>query len=123
MSERLIFGLLIIVGYFLVGAFGGLSTLNEQQHGTIRDVMLTVGPILGMIAQSIWKNDKVETQRSDTINALANRSQPIPVSGPMTFEARATYEATQSNTPEPLPLDDGGAPVGGASWRASKTQK
>lgn len=124
MSERVLFGLLIIVGYFLIGGLGGLANLNDDQRSTIRDILLTVGPILGMIAQSIWKTDRNDDKRMETLNVLANR---VPHAGmisggsyyekPLTGADAAGDSVVDSNGVE---LADGGAPVA-PSWRRPTT--
>ena len=82
LSERMVFGVLLIVGFISLVAFGmlwpGLDT-EQRQYG--RDGLLVLGPVVGIIAQAIWKTDKVDKQSAQTVGDLAqavNTAMTLP---------------------------------------------
>lgn len=84
LSERMIFGLLIIVGYFTMGALAILVPgLAAEQRAIARDVLLAVGPLIGMIVQSIWKTDKADKVAADTAAVLAAKAPDLSGSAPL----------------------------------------
>lgn len=117
-NERFWFGAFIITGYFATGWLAGFFVTDKDQLAMFRDMLLTVGPILGMIAQSIWKNDRQSNQQADTINALANRVPPHPLNDPSNSN-EISVDATQAN-PD---VADVGATVRSPSWRRPNADK
>jgi len=98
LSERMVFGLLIIVGFFSMGALSVTLTLSGEARQTAKDVLLVVGPLLGVIVQAIWKTDKTETQIANTAAVLASKAPDQSGTGPGTPPT-----PTPSN---PLPIAD-----------------
>lgn len=70
LSERILFGSLIIVGYLLVCVVG--ACLPGADKSVVHDAMLGLGPIVGLIAAAIWKSDKADKQNATTMATLAN---------------------------------------------------
>ena len=85
LSERILFGLLILGGYIGLLVFVGMNkdlgaTAGAAQLQTVRDGLLVLGPVVGMIAQAIWKTDKTDRQNADSLAKVvaANNSVPTP---------------------------------------------
>ncbi len=87
LSERILFGLLIISGYFLV-VIASLAVpvfvavyapaalpAAENASATAKDALLVVGPLLGVIVQAIWKTDRTEKANAETISGLVSAVQ------------------------------------------------
>lgn len=85
LSERIIFGVLIIGGYFAVGGFmmymSHYGIIDPKVYDLAHDMHLTVGPVIGIIVQSIWKTDKTERLQAQT---NANLVDKIPPATPST---------------------------------------
>lgn len=88
-SERILFGGLFGLGYFALVFAVAWTPISQEGYQIIRDAFVLLGPILGMIAQSIWKTDKVERQNADTLNTVANHM--------------ATTASGASVSPSPVP--------------------
>ena len=74
-SERILFGMVILAGYFGVGGIGAfLLRDNKEALAVTRDVLITVGPLLGVIVNSIWKADKVDKVTANTAAVLADKA-------------------------------------------------
>lgn len=83
LTERTLFGLIIIVGFFAIGILGIVLPLAEQARQTAKDVLLVVGPLLGTIVTAIWKSDKTDTKNAETVSQLAsavNTAMAMPAS-------------------------------------------
>ncbi len=70
LSERMVFGLLIIVGYFAI--VGGTMFIPAASQANAKDALLVIGPLLGTIVSAIWKTDKADKQNAETVNTLAS---------------------------------------------------
>lgn len=84
-SERILFGLLIIFGFFLMGALVVVMPLTADARQSGKDVLLVVGPLLGVIVNAIWKQDKTEKQAADSIATLSSavtKAMDMPAAGP-----------------------------------------
>lgn len=88
LSERILFGGLLIIGYFVLVALAlcapviaavvvpaGEAPIVEQAisagAATVKDALLVIGPLLGMIVQAIWKTDRADKQTAETVDKLA----------------------------------------------------
>lgn len=81
-SERILFGLIIILGYFGVGALQAVMPLTPEARATTRDILMTVGPLLGMIVQAIWRTDKTEKQQAESVATLVSKLPDQPPARP-----------------------------------------
>lgn len=76
LSERIIFGVMIIGGYLLTLA----SAAYVPVTGLSRDVVIggvgVLGTALGMVVQSVFRTDKTDKLAQDTINKLAGGATP-----------------------------------------------
>lgn len=79
-SERILFGLLIIGGYFGTGIIGALlipqyvpANYIAQALAITHDAQTVVGPLMGVIVQAIWKTDKVDKINAATAATLASK--------------------------------------------------
>lgn len=87
-SERILFGLLIIVGYFLLVALTFVvpiwvaAVLPADKLAVVmpavrdgislaKDSLLVIGPLLGVIVNSIWKADKADKANAQALATLA----------------------------------------------------
>lgn len=81
LSERILFGLLVIAGYLgivigtmvipLLAPKASLPAVQASM-GNAKDALLVIGPLLGVIVNAIWKSDKTDKQTADTVNTLAS---------------------------------------------------
>jgi hypothetical protein len=71
LSERMVFGLLIFVGYFVVAGLSVVLPLSDGQRQSAKDSLILVGPLLGVIVNSIWKTDRIDRVNADTANKQA----------------------------------------------------
>lgn len=73
LSERVLFGILMILGFIVLDGLGmlwpGLST-EQRQYG--RDGLLVLGPIVGIIAQAIWKSDRTDKSTAESVASLSS---------------------------------------------------
>jgi hypothetical protein len=77
-SERILFGVLFILGYFFVGGVGAILLRDSPPALQLtRDVLLTIGPLLGVIVNAIWKNDRVDKLNAATAAKLAEKSPDL----------------------------------------------
>lgn len=72
LSERILFGTLIIVSYLAVCIIGSMCNLTPAGESVVHDAMLGLGPIVGLIAAAIWKSDKADKQNASTMASLAS---------------------------------------------------
>lgn len=98
-SERIVFGLVILVGYFSVGGIGAFLLRDSKEALAVtRDVLITVGPLLGVIVNSIWKADKLDKLQATTASVLADKAPNL--SGAVTIVAGdANAGSNQDNRP------------------------
>lgn len=57
-DSRILVGVLFFVGYYLLVYALMQRELPRENAGLIRDAMLVLGPVVGAIAQAIWRTDK-----------------------------------------------------------------
>ncbi len=110
-SERILFGLLIIVGYFsivaitfmapLLAAFlipvSQLPAVENAVSAAVqnaKDALLVIGPLLGMIVQAIWKTDKADKQNAESLGTLATAAAATLSASPPPTVAEAPPSAT-----------------------------
>lgn len=73
LSERTVFGVLVIGGYYALVIIGmSAKTLSDPAASIVHDAMLTGGPLVGIIVNSIWKSDRADKQNAATMASLAN---------------------------------------------------
>lgn len=72
LSERMVFGLLIIGGY--LGCMGALTMfhLPAANLNLISQGVGALGTAVGVIVAAIWKTDKSDRQNADTVSTLAS---------------------------------------------------
>lgn len=71
LSERMVFGVFIIVGYLLlVGSTANLPLANTTAHDVVVGAMGTLGAAVGMVVQSVFRTDKADKTAQDSINKL-----------------------------------------------------
>ncbi len=92
LSERILFGALIIFGYFSMVAIAVIlpaavvaalppdraSTeipVITNAVSTVKDSLLVIGPLLGVIVQAIWKSDRTDKANAETISGLVSAVQ------------------------------------------------
>lgn len=112
LSERMIFGLLLIVGYFGVVILTIEAPLTakpanlpsvQAAMGNAKDALLVLGPLLGVIVTSIWKTDKTDKANADTMTHLA--------------AAASTALAAPPGSAQLNPSTDGAPAIGGQTSR------
>lgn len=75
LSERMVFGLLIIGGY--LGALLAVTfktDIGDSAQNLISTGMGVLGTAIGAIVAAIWKTDKVERQAAETAAVLAAKA-------------------------------------------------
>lgn len=83
-SERMVFGLLLIVGYLGILALSMLAPLNAptEARAIAHDGLLVLGPLLGTIVSAIWKSDRADKSNAAALasatSALAAVAPTIP---------------------------------------------
>lgn len=102
LSERMVFGLLIVCGYLgcmVVLAMGGLTKdgLPPAVQNLIAQGMGTLGTAVGVIVAAIWKNDRTDRQNADTMASLAATAASAPPATP------APATAARPAAPPPAP--------------------
>lgn len=82
-SDKFVFGLIIILGYMVGWLATGIIIMSAEQAQLYSQGLATLGPVVGMIAASIWKfaKDELEDRKnlSHTINTLADKAPPVTV--------------------------------------------
>jgi hypothetical protein len=82
-SDKFIFGIVILLGYMIGWAMTGVLVLTPEQAQLFSQGLATLGPVVGLIAASIWKfgKDELEERKnlSHTINTLADKAPPVTV--------------------------------------------
>lgn len=73
--ERFVFGVLIIGGYFSIGIVGAIVFKNNEAGLRLTEnAQLTIGPLIGIIVQSIWKTSQVDKVNADTAAKIAAKA-------------------------------------------------
>ncbi len=96
LSERVLFGLLIIAGYFAVVA--GTMFIPAANSGNAKDALLVIGPLLGVIVNSIWKADKAD---KDNAASLATLSGAVAAALPTSTAAVEAAPAQVTSPADP----------------------
>lgn len=82
-SDKFIFGMIILLGYMVGWIMTGFLVLTPEQAQLFSQGLATLGPVVGLIAASIWKfgKDELEERKnlSHTINTLADKAPPVTV--------------------------------------------
>lgn len=109
LSERMVFGFMLITGYFATVWFVGFFPMPDNARQVMRDALLTVGPILGIIANAIWKTDKTDKDNASTIRTLSEKVSSQQSDGGY---ATVTVSAplADGGTAEPAPDQPAAAP-------------
>lgn len=71
LSERIIFGVLIILGFLLATATAAFLPIVGASHDVVTGAVGTLGTALGMVVQAVFRTDKTDKQTADTIQQLA----------------------------------------------------
>lgn len=111
LSERILFGFMLIGGYF------GLAGLciwaipqgpdGDETRQLLRDILLTIGPLLGMIVQAIWKSDKTDRQAANTAAILADKAPNLSGAASMTVSPTPVQaDSAPAAAPVKRPSDD-----------------
>jgi hypothetical protein len=113
-NEKILFGLIIILGYVFGWILTGFLLLTPEQAQLYSQGMATLGPIVGVIAGAIWKfaKDELEERRNlaQTNSVLADKIPPATVPkeeltyGPI--ETITIEGATDGSTDAPWYTDD-----------------
>lgn len=82
-SERVLFGLFIIGGYLAVGAVGAYCATSPSAVQITHDAQTTLGPLLGVIVNSIWRNQQSEKTAEALIAKTPDQPTPIPATEPV----------------------------------------
>ena len=80
-SERILFGLLFIVGYLAIIVISMFLSMTPDQRSMAHDGLLVLGPIVGAIAAAIWRTDKTDKQAAESITGLTaavNTAMTLP---------------------------------------------
>lgn len=81
LSERVLFGLAIIFGFFSLAVYAihivvaNPKTDLQEALKLAEDALLVVGPLLGVIVNAIWKSDRADKQNAETVSTLATAVQ------------------------------------------------
>lgn len=83
-SERMVFGLLVFVGYIALVIIGTAraNELPTASAAILHDGMLALGPLAGMIIQSVFKSDRADKQNAQTAATLATAVVAAQANGP-----------------------------------------
>lgn len=104
-TDKFIFGIIIILGYMAGWIGTGFVAMTAEQAQLYAQGLATLGPVVGMIAASIWKfaKDELEERKnlSHTINTLADKAPPVTVP----FE-NLTPKEYLDDAPSNLPPED-----------------
>ena len=75
LSERVIFGGLVIVGYFVMIGVGAFALpANSPALALIRDAILPLATLLGVILNAVFKTDKADRQTAAAAATLAAKA-------------------------------------------------
>lgn len=95
LSERILFGFLVIAGYFVISALAVVLPLSPEARQSAKDALLVVGPLLGVIVQAIWRTDKADKQAADTAAVLAAKAPDLSQPGAVQVIAPAAAPAVR----------------------------
>lgn len=94
LSERILFGLLIIIGYLGITGLAVFLATTPEARQTAKDALLVLGPLLGVIVQAIWRTDKTDKQTADTAAVLAAKAPDLSQPGSVQVVAPAAVVPT-----------------------------
>jgi hypothetical protein len=79
LSERMVFGLLIIVGFIAIlhELLWKGPTLKPEVISLVSGGVGVLGAAIGIITQAIWKTDKIDKQAADTAAVLAAKAPDL----------------------------------------------
>lgn len=97
-AKALLAGLVLIL-YFGALAFVGLAPIPDDRLPIIREMLVVIGPIVGMGAHSIWRNSRLEN-----INAAA--SAEVVRAAVDSSLSQQPYAAPEPETPRATPGAD-----------------
>lgn len=81
LSERMVFGALIIIGFLLATASAAYFPIVGSSRDVVVGAVGTLGTALGMVVQAIFRTDKTDKQNAETLNQLAqatNTAMSLP---------------------------------------------
>ena len=79
LSERILLGVAIIGGYLILGGLSFFIQMDNAQN--VHDVLEVLGPVVGMIANAVFRSDKVDKANADSVSQLAaavNTAMTLP---------------------------------------------
>lgn len=81
-TDKFIFGMVILFGYIVGWLLTGFIIMTPEQAQLYSQGLATLGPVVGMIAASIWKfaKDELEERRSlsNVVTTLADKAPVAP---------------------------------------------
>lgn len=81
LSERMVFGLLIIAGYIALIGVTIVFGLRGDVLAIVTGGLGTLGAAIGIITQAIWKVDRTERQAAETAAVLAAKAPDLSGTG------------------------------------------
>jgi hypothetical protein len=81
LSERMVFGLLIIAGYIALIGVTIVFGLRGDVLAIVTGGLGTLGAAIGIITQAIWKVDRTERQAAETAAVLASKAPDLSGTG------------------------------------------
>lgn len=84
LSERTLFGALIILGFLLATATAAYFPVVGASHDVVVGAVGTLGTALGMVVQAVFRTDKTDKQTAETNAQLAqavNTALAAPAAG------------------------------------------
>lgn len=99
-TDKFLFGLIILLGYMIGWLLTGFIILTPEQAQLFSQGLATLGPVVGMIAASIWKftKDELEERKSlsDTLTTLADKP-PVVVKPEELIDEPIDYKQTEES--------------------------
>lgn len=91
---KLVLAAMFIVGYYALVLIMAWRPLPETNAGLVRDAMLTLGPVVGLIFGSLFRNTAAEERRdalrsNEVQKALETAAAPLALPAPDLEEATA----------------------------------
>lgn len=77
-SERMVFGALVILGYLLCIGAAAYFPMIGASRDIVTGAVGALGTAVGMVVQSVFRTDKIDKQNAAT---LANLSQAVGSAG------------------------------------------
>lgn len=79
LSERILFGVLIIVGYLLAIGSAAYFPINGVSRDVVLGAVGALGTSTGMVIQAVFRTDKTD---KNTAEAMANLTRGAPAVSP-----------------------------------------